>query len=80
MMSKTILTGRRELQLTLALLKPTLCSYPPDVSAVLRQIKRKNLEIVRTRRLFWTTDEAASFYAKHTNNFYFSRLVAGMTR
>ncbi|CAO1628314.1 unnamed protein product [Parajaminaea phylloscopi] len=68
-----------EIQLTLALLKPTVCSYQPEVSAVLRRIKQEKLDIVRTRRMFWTEEEAREFYGEHTGKFYFPRLVAAMT-
>lgn len=68
------------LQLTLALFKPTLCSYQPDVSAVLRHIKRSQLDIVRTTKQFWTRQEAADFYKEHEGKFYYPRLVASMSR
>ncbi|CAO1619847.1 unnamed protein product [Jaminaea pallidilutea] len=67
------------LQLTLALFKPTLCSYQPDVSAVLRHIKRSQLDIVRTTKQFWTRQEAADFYKEHEGKFYYPRLVASMS-
>ncbi|KDN49558.1 nucleoside diphosphate kinase [Tilletiaria anomala UBC 951] len=66
-------------QLTLALLKPTLVSYPPDVSAVMKHIQRAQLEIVRTKRLFWKEEDAKAFYAEHEGRFYYDRLIQGMT-
>lgn len=33
------------MQLTLALLKPTVCSYQPDVSAVLKEVKQSGLQV-----------------------------------
>ncbi|KAN0061399.1 hypothetical protein ACQY0O_006246 [Thecaphora frezii] len=68
-----------ELQLTLALLKPSLCAYQPDVSAVLKQIKLSGLELVRSKRLFWKSEDAHRFYAEHRRRFYYDRLVIGMT-
>ncbi|CAO1618592.1 unnamed protein product [Sympodiomycopsis kandeliae] len=66
-------------QLTLALLKPTIVSYQPEVSAVMKEIKKRDLEIVRSTRLFWTPEQAATFYSEHQGKFYFPRLLAGMT-
>lgn len=70
-------------QTTLALLKPSVTSYQPDVSAILRQIKQTRhphrLEIARTTRVFWTPAQACEFYAEHAGRFYFPRLIAGMT-
>ncbi|KAE8214615.1 hypothetical protein CF327_g2002 [Tilletia walkeri] len=64
------------LQVTLALLKPTVTSYAPDVSQVLKTIKRSPLQIVRTRRLFWKVDdEAKKFYAEHEGRFFHQRLL-----
>ncbi|KAK0552561.1 hypothetical protein OC846_002853 [Tilletia horrida] len=64
------------LQVTLALLKPTVTSYAPDVSEVLKTIKRSPLQIVRTRRLFWKVeDEAKKFYAEHEGRFFHQRLL-----
>lgn len=37
--------ARGEIQLTLALLKPTVVSYQPDVSAILRHIKKSGLDV-----------------------------------
>ena len=73
-------SAKGNLELTLALLKPSTCSYQPDVSAILRHIKANDLNIVRTAKLFWTTEEAVKFYEEHQGRFYFPRLVAGMTR
>ncbi|SPO40751.1 related to Nucleoside diphosphate kinase 6 [Pseudozyma flocculosa] len=69
----------REMELTLALLKPSLCSYQPDVSAVLKEIKQSGLQMVRSKRLFWKADDAHRFYAEHRGRFYYDRLVVGMT-
>lgn len=69
-----------ELQLTLALIKPSVCAYQPDVSAVLKEIKRSNLQMVRSKRLFWKAQDAHQFYAEHHGKFYYDRLVIGMTR
>lgn len=76
------LAGNPGLQVTLGLIKPTVCSYQPDVSAVLRHIKTNNpdLMVVRQKRLFWKTEEAEAFYAEHKGRFYYDRLIAGMTR
>lgn len=41
----TIMAASTPRQLTLALIKPTVCSYQPDVSAVLKTIKRSPLQV-----------------------------------
>lgn len=68
------------LQVTLALLKPTLVSYQPDVSAVLKRIKLAKFDIVRNKRLFWKEKDAQAFYKEHEGKFYYDRLIQGMTR
>lgn len=74
------------LQMTLGLIKPTVCSYQPDVSAVLKEIKAQatqaqiDLQVVRQKRLFFKTGEAEAFYAQHKGKFYYDRLIASMTR
>ena len=65
-------------QLTLALLKPSLCAYQPDVSSVLKEIKQSGLTLARSRRLFWTSSDAHAFYAEHAGRFYYDRLILGM--
>lgn len=67
-----------EVQLTLALIKPSVCSYQPDVSSILKLIKCSRLSIARTRRLFWTSLDAHSLYAEHRGRFYYDRLILGM--
>lgn len=67
-------------QLTLALIKPTVASYQPDVSSILKELKSSTpLEIVRTKRLFWSLEEAKAFYKEHEGKFYYQRLLAGLT-
>ncbi|PWY97217.1 nucleoside diphosphate kinase, partial [Testicularia cyperi] len=66
-------------QLTLALIKPSVCAYQPDVSAVLKEIKKSGLNVARSKRLFWTSSEAHDFYAEHRGRFYYDRLILGMT-
>jgi nucleoside-diphosphate kinase len=70
-----------KLQMTLALIKPTVCSYQPDVSLVLKMIKSTpGLTAVRQKRLFWKQSEAEEFYKEHYGRFYYDRLISGMTR
>lgn len=72
-------TQSPSLQLTLALIKPTVCAYQPDVSAVLKEIKKSGLNVARSKRLFWTSADAHNFYAEHRGKFYYDRLILGMT-
>lgn len=69
-----------QLQVTLALLKPTLVSYQPDVSAVLKRIKVAKFDIVRNKRIYWKEKDAQAFYKEHEGKFYYDRLIQGMTR
>ena len=69
-----------QLQVTLALLKPTLVSYQPDVSAVLKRIKTAKFDIVRNKRIYWKEKDAQAFYKEHEGKFYYDRLIQGMTR
>ncbi|UZJ53949.1 hypothetical protein CBS101457_003269 [Exobasidium rhododendri] len=69
-----------KLQMTLALIKPTVCSYQPDVSSILRIIKNTpGIIAVRQKRLFWKQSEAEEFYKEHEGRFYYDRLISGMT-
>ena len=43
--SRSASKGSQELQLTLALIKPSVCSYQPDVSAILKEIKQSGLNV-----------------------------------
>lgn len=68
----------QDLQLTLALIKPSVCSYQPDVSAILKFIKQSGLNVARSKRLFWTSSDAHAFYTEHKGCFYYDRLILGM--
>lgn len=48
-----------EIQLTLGLLKPTVCAYQPDVSAVLKYIKAQDLDVGSSGQLSRTLSAAA---------------------
>ena len=41
----------------------------------MRTIKASGLTIARTKRIFWTPNDAAQFYGEHQGRFYFPRLV-----
>ncbi|ETS65040.1 hypothetical protein PaG_00493 [Moesziomyces aphidis] len=68
----------QDLELTLALIKPSVCSYQPDVSAILKEIKQSGLNVARSKRIFWTSSDAHDFYAEHRGRFYYDRLIIGM--
>lgn len=79
------------MQVTLALIKPTVCTYIPDVVASIRAIQaapslqvctgeiRADAEIARTASLEWEEPDAARFYEEHRGKFYYDRLILGMT-
>lgn len=71
-------TTKPPLELTLALIKPSVCAYQPDVSSILKEIKQSDLNVARSRRLFWTSSDAHAFYAEHAGKFYYDRLILGM--
>ncbi|SCV73570.1 BQ2448_7496 [Microbotryum intermedium] len=45
-------------QLTLGIIKPSVCSSQAQVKEVLQLIKQSGLEIVRQKRMFWKTQDA----------------------
>ncbi|SGZ02171.1 BQ5605_C033g11192 [Microbotryum silenes-dioicae] len=67
------------LQLTLGIIKPSVCSSQAQVKEVLQLIKQSGLEIVRQKRMFWKTQDAEKFYSEHAGRFYFPRLVQHAT-
>jgi len=62
-------------EITLGILKPTVCSSHSCVQEVIRSLKGTNLAIARSRKLFWKRSEAERFYGEHKGRFYFPRLV-----
>lgn len=74
------MAGARPLEVTLALVKPTVCTYVPDIVHAVRRIQtHPELNILRTKPIAWTKDDAAEFYAEHEGKFYYDRLVLGMS-
>lgn len=74
------MAGARPLEVTLALVKPTVCTYVPDIVHAVRRIQtHPELNILRTRPIAWTKEDAAAFYAEHKGKFYYDRLVLGMS-
>ncbi|GAA5979499.1 hypothetical protein JCM11641_005414 [Rhodosporidiobolus odoratus] len=67
------------LQLTLAVIKPSVAAHQPHVQELMRHIKGSGLEIVRSKRLFWRKEDAEEFYGEHKGRFYFPRLVQHAT-
>lgn len=76
---KRSLTGRN-VQLTLALLKPDICAKPDLPPRIYEAIKSNNLDIVTKRNVLWTLEEAGQFYAEHKGKFFYERLCGYMTR
>ncbi|KAL1928861.1 hypothetical protein VTP01DRAFT_2647 [Rhizomucor pusillus] len=75
---KRSLTGRN-VQLTLALLKPDICAKPDLPPRIYEAIKSNNLDIVTKRNVLWTLEEAGQFYAEHKGKFFYERLCGYMT-
>ncbi|AXA52286.1 nucleoside-diphosphate kinase [Malassezia restricta] len=68
------------MELTLALIKPTVCAFPPHILHAVRRIQaHPSLAIARSTSFHWTPDAAAAFYAEHQGKFYYERLILGMT-
>ena len=75
----TWMMQKKQLELTLAVLKPGLASYPPRLLKVLTQIRKEDFEIVQQRTIHWRQDDAAAFYAEHKDRFFYNRLVTFMS-
>lgn len=71
--------GRRNLQLTLAILKPDLVSMPLHLEHVRSVILRNNFFILQSQVLNMSRSKAEEFYAEHSNKFFFNRLVTYMS-
>lgn len=80
-------TDARPRELTLALIKPTVCAYTPHILHALRRLRqneglevgRCTHQILRATSFTWTEADAARFYAEHQGKFYYDRLILGMT-
>ena len=67
-------------ELTLAIIKPTVCAYRPYIQQVIQRIEHHpSLTIVRSKPFQWSKAEAELFYAEHIGRFYYDRLILGMT-
>ncbi|XP_076354103.1 nucleoside diphosphate kinase 6-like [Tachypleus tridentatus] len=66
------------LELTLAILKPTVCKVPQDVLAIRRLILDNNFYFVKSECMNLSTKEAELFYREHREKFFYNRLVSFM--
>ncbi|KAJ2090111.1 hypothetical protein IW138_002921 [Coemansia sp. RSA 986] len=75
------MAARKASEITLALLKPDLLANPEFVKSIINEIRnnRKGIRILQRKRVFWTQDQARSFYAEHSERFFYGRLVSYMT-
>lgn len=68
------------LEVTLALIKPTVAAHSADVQTILRGLKgMADMHTVQSQWIQWSAGDAAQFYAEHEGRFFFPRLVAGMS-
>ncbi|KAI9298590.1 nucleoside diphosphate kinase [Neoconidiobolus thromboides FSU 785] len=64
---------------TLALIKPDLYNQPKNVERVLDTINsRDDIKIVSKKEVYWSIDEAKSFYKEHDGKFFYDRLTSYM--
>ncbi|KAM0747341.1 nucleoside diphosphate kinase [Meredithblackwellia eburnea MCA 4105] len=66
----------KPLQLTLGIIKPSVYACQPNVQDIMKTIKASGLDIVRSKRVFWSEKDAEEFYGEHKGRFYFPRLHA----
>lgn len=73
-------SARQVPEVTLAIIKPTVCVYEPNILHALRRLREHpHLQILRAKSFAWEEEEAAQFYAEHLGKFYYDRLILGMT-
>lgn len=69
----------RNLELTLAILKPDICRNPYIVQEVRQQILENRFFFVKSRNTCLSNLEAEKFYEEHKRKFFFNRLVTFMS-
>ncbi|XP_034554885.1 nucleoside diphosphate kinase 6 [Notolabrus celidotus] len=77
-----LLTARRlskVLQLTLAVIKPDAVAHPVMLEALHQRILDNNFVVVRCKDLVWRRQDSESFYAEHSERFFYQRLVEFMS-
>ncbi|ORZ22244.1 nucleoside diphosphate kinase [Absidia repens] len=72
-------TQLRTTQLTLALLKPDICADKSLIPKIQHTMAEHQLDIVQSRDVLWTEQEAGRFYAEHEGKFFYHRLCGYMT-
>ncbi|XP_013793367.2 nucleoside diphosphate kinase 6-like [Limulus polyphemus] len=66
------------LELTLAILKPSVCKIPQDVLVIRQLILDNNFYFVKSKCMTLNTKEAEFFYREHREKFFYKRLVSFM--
>ncbi|XP_061602537.1 nucleoside diphosphate kinase 6 [Cololabis saira] len=77
-----LLTGSRlsrVLQLTLAVIKPDAAAHPLILQTLHQRILDNNFIIVRCKDLVFRRQDSESFYAEHSERFFYQRLVEFMS-
>ncbi|XP_064486507.1 nucleoside diphosphate kinase 6-like [Ornithodoros turicata] len=69
----------RQLQLTLAILKPDVCKVPIKLEAVRQLILDHDFTFVKTKVACYTREQMEMFYAEHKDRFFFNRLTSYMS-
>ncbi|KAI8049702.1 nucleoside diphosphate kinase [Syncephalis plumigaleata] len=78
--SKTEQTIRQpSMQLTLALLKPDICTDKEQIIEVYKAIDDAKLTVLAKHHVMWTPDGAGAFYAEHKGRFFYQRLCGYMS-
>jgi nucleoside-diphosphate kinase len=68
---------------TLAIIKPDILissNFNSKVEKILSIAQQNGLQVIQTKRLTLSKNEAEKFYADHKGKFFFQRLVSFMTR
>ncbi|XP_050424002.1 nucleoside diphosphate kinase 6-like isoform X2 [Adelges cooleyi] len=75
----TAMTSIKRLQLTLAILKPHVVSYPFSLHDIRRIVLDNGFYIVRSLRQTISHKQAEQFYNEHKSKFFYNRLLSFMT-
>ncbi|CAO3701189.1 hypothetical protein G6F70_000317 [Rhizopus microsporus] len=71
--------ANKQQQLTLALLKPDICSNAALPPKIKQAILNRGMTILQERPVLWTEEQAGQFYAEHKGKFFYHRLCGYMT-
>ncbi|CAM1323115.1 NME6 (predicted) [Pycnogonum litorale] len=72
---KIFLRCMKNVEFTLAVLKPDICKHPTWFQEVKQKILDAGFIVCRSRIAYLSLDEAQKFYNEHRNKFFYNRLI-----